>query len=382
MRKGQLTIVLLTTFLAFCTLYTPQPILPQLALDFGVEDSSAALLVTLTLIPLGLAPIFYGYFLQAIPARTMLRVSIALLVLDQVLLFLSVEFWQLMVLRAVQGFILPGVFTSLMTYCATMSEKQRIHSVMGAYIAATIIGGVSSRILSGYLSATFGWQWVFLILGLLLLIPLYLVGKIDADAKINFSRLDAKAIGRVITIPEFRYAYLTLMIMFFVFAGVLALIPFYLKVLSPNVSSLAISFIYFGYILGIPIAAGSSDITRRFGGVKNILLVSLAFTLVGFGLAQIPNPVVMFFMMTILASGFFLVHSVLSGYVNEIAREHKGVVNGIYVSAYYLSGGLGSWVPFYIYENHGWNVTLAILTLVLATSAILILKMSGQNKDN
>ena len=36
MTKGQLWIVLVTTFLVFCTLYTPQPILPQLAQDFSI----------------------------------------------------------------------------------------------------------------------------------------------------------------------------------------------------------------------------------------------------------------------------------------------------------------------------------------------------------
>ena len=51
----------------------------------------------------------------------------------------------------------------------------------------------------------------------------------------------------------------------------------------------------------------------------------------------------------------FTVHSVLSGYVNHLARRRKGVVNGLYVSLYYAGGTLGSYLPVVIYEARGWN---------------------------
>jgi predicted MFS family arabinose efflux permease len=60
-------------------------------------------------------------------------------------------------------------------------------------------------------------------------------------------------------------------------------------------------------------------------------------------------------MMVALAIGHFLIYSTLSGYLNHIAREHKGMVNGIYVSVYYLSGAIGSWLPMLMYRYVGWQ---------------------------
>lgn len=103
------------TFVAFCTLYTPQPLLPLLAAEFSVSPGDAGLLMTVTLLPLGIAPVLYGYFLQAIPARLMLSVALSLLMLNQFAFYLVDEFWQLIVLRATQGLLLPAIFTALMT---------------------------------------------------------------------------------------------------------------------------------------------------------------------------------------------------------------------------------------------------------------------------
>ena len=378
MSKGWLYIVLLTTFLSFCTLYTPQPILQQLAVEFGVSDATAALLITFTLIPLGLAPIVYGYFLQAIPARTLLRIALAALIIDQWLIFLSTEFWQVLFLRGAQGLILPALFTSMMTYCASMSSPGKIRSVMGQYVAATIVGGFSSRLLSGYLATTLGWEWVFLALGIALIAPFFLTSKLQADAEINFARLDIRAISRVVKIPEYRNAYLSLMIMFFVFAGILALAPFYVREIDPDVSSFTISLMYLGYIIGIPIATFSDQLTRMFGGVRNTLLLSLGVTMLGLVLAQSSSTIILFVMMTTLAAGFFLVHSVLSGYLNDVASEHRGVVNGIYVSAYYLSGAIGSWLPFLVYGDIGWNTTMLILLALLGGSVVFIFGLARQ----
>lgn len=358
MTRGQLGIVLLTTFLVFCTLYTPQPILPQLARDLGVSMTDAALVITVTLIPLGLAPIFYGYFLQAIPARTMLRVALALLALDQLLLFFAADYWILLALRFAQGLMMPALFTALMTYAASMAAPGRVRAVMGMYIAATIVGGFFSRALSGYLAATLGWQYVFLVLGIALLIPAWLCGRLQADAELNFGRLDARAIGRVLRVSDFAWSYLALFTIFIGFTGMLAMLPFRMEAIRPDIGSFVISLVYLGYMVGIPMALVSDRLVTRFRSEKAVLLIGTSAILVGYGFYLLPSVPVLFGFMLVLAAGMFLIHSTLSGFLNHAAAEHKGVVNGIYVSVYYLSGALGSWLPLVAYRGFGWTHTL------------------------
>ena len=377
MTRSQLGIVLLTTFLVFCTLYTPQPILPQLARDLGVPMTDAALVITVTLLPLGLAPIFYGYFLQAVPAKTMLRIALILLAVDQVLLFFVDDFMMMLALRFVQGLMMPALFTALMTYAASMAAPGRVRAVMGMYISATIVGGFFSRALSGYLASTLGWQWVFLVLGLAILVPAWLCGRLQADAELNFSRLDARAIGRVLRVPDFAWSYLALATIFIGFTGMLAMLPFRIETIRPESGSFLISLVYLGYMVGIPVALSSDRLVTRFRSEKTVLLIGVGAILVGFGFYLLPSVPVLFGFMLVLAAGMFLIHSTLSGFLNHAAPEHKGVVNGIYVSVYYLSGTLGSWLPLVLYRHFGWSLTIGIFIGLTALSAWLFSRLSS-----
>ena len=364
-----------TTFVVFCTLYTPQPILPLLANEFSISPGDAGLLMTVTLLPLGIAPVVYGYFLQAIPAKLMLRVALFLLMLDQFAFFLASEFWHLIVLRSIQGLLLPAIFTALMTYCASMAQIGQVRKTMGWYIAATILGGFGGRIISGYFASAFEWHTVFVVLGFMLMIPMVILSYASADAKISFDRLDSRTVSRVLRNDTFRYIYLVLFCLFFVFAGMLNVLPFRLQEIDASVSPFLISSLYFGYLIGIPIAIFSERITSLLGDDKKGLLTGLLLHTTGLIAYLISDFVLLYFVMFAFAAGFFFIHSTLSGLVNHLALEHRGVVNGLYVSIYYISGALGSWLPAYLYSWLGWDSLIIVFAAVLAVTAWLIMKL-------
>ena len=370
-----LFVALCATFVAFCTLYTPQPILPLLAAEFSISPGEAGLLMTVTLLPLGIAPVVYGYFLQAIPAKLMLTVALVLLMLDQFAFYLATEFWHLIVLRSIQGFLLPAIFTALMTYCASTAQKGHIRKIMGWYIAATILGGFAGRIISGYFASSFEWQTVFVVLGLMLTIPIVMLRYASADATISFDRLDTRTVSRVLRNDTFRYIYLVLFSLFFVFAGMLNVLPFRLQEIDASVSPLLISSLYIGYLIGIPIAIFCERIIKLIGDDKKGLLIGLALHTIGMIAYLVSDFVLLYFVMFAFAAGFFFIHSTLSGLVNHLAIEHRGVVNGLYVSIYYISGALGSWLPAYLYGWIGWDSLIIVFAAVLAVTAWLIVKL-------
>jgi YNFM family putative membrane transporter len=370
-----LFVALCTTFVAFCTLYTPQPILPLLAAEFSISPGDAGLLMTVTLLPLGIAPVVYGYFLQAIPAKLMLTVALVLLMLDQFAFYLATEFWHLIVLRSIQGFLLPAIFTALMTYCASMAHKGHIRKAMGWYIAATILGGFAGRIISGYFASNFEWQTVFVALGFMLMIPIVMLRYASADATISFDRLNSRTVSRVLRNDTFRYIYLVLFSLFFVFAGMLNVLPFRLQEIDASASPLLISSLYIGYLIGIPIAIFCERIIRLIGDDKKGLLVGLVMHTSGLIAYLVSDIILLYFVMFAFAAGFFFIHSTLSGLVNHLAIEHRGVVNGLYVSIYYISGALGSWLPASLYGWLGWDSLIIVFAAVLAVTAWLIVKL-------
>jgi len=364
-----LLVALIATVIAFSTLYIPQPMLPLLAGAFGVSAGEAGLLMTLAMLPLAFAPVLYGYFLQAIPARSMLQVALALLALNQVCFVWADEFWHLLLLRLLQGLLLPAIFTALMTYCATMAAPGMVRRVMGYYIGATIIGGFVGRLAGGLFASAFDWHIAFLVMGLMQLIPLILISRVDADADINFARLDTRSVSRVLGRRHYRYLFLSLATVFFVFSGILNLAPFHLRDIAPDSTPLVISMLYLGYLVGAPISLFSDSISRWLGDERKGLLLGLAVH--GFGLVTLLFVALQGLIVTmfLLAGGFFLIHALLSGLANHLAQEHKGVVNGLYVSIYYFSGALGSWLPGYLYEAVGWQVMITVFFAILGVSA-------------
>ena len=363
-----LAIALFATIISFSTLYIPQPMLPLLAEEFGVSAGQSGLLMTVAMLPLAFAPILYGYVLQAIPARLMLIIALSLLAIDQLCFFFVDEFWQLLLLRLIQGMLLPAIFTALMTYCASMVPQALVRRAMGFYIGATILGGFIGRLAGGVFASSFDWRTAFVVMGLMQILPLLLLMRVDSDADINFSRLDAGSISRVFRNRNYRYMFIALSSVFFVFSGILNIIPFRLQDIDPDVTPFLISMLYLGYLVGAPVSFFSDSITKWLKDDRIGLMLGLAVH--GFGLVMLLFVAYqgLLVMMFFLAAGFFLIHALLSGLANHLAEEHKGVINGVYVSVYYLSGALGSWLPGYLYEGLGWDVMIAIFLLILCIS--------------
>lgn len=376
-----LVIALIATVISFSTLYIPQPMLPLLAESFGVSAGEAGLLMTVAMLPLAIAPSVYGYFLQAIPAKLMLTVALVLLMFDQVCFYFADEFWHLIVLRLLQGLLLPAIFTALMTYCASMVPAQLVRRAMGFYIGATILGGFSGRLMGGVFASSFDWRSAFVVMGLMQLIPLLLLTRVESDADINFARLDPKSISRVLFNRNFRFMFLSLASVFFVFSGILNIVPFHLQNIDATATPFIISLLYLGYLVGAPVSFFSDSISKLLNDERKGLWLGLLIH--GFGLVMLLFVAFkgLVLMMFFLAAGFFLIHALLSGLTNHLAQEHKGVVNGLYVSIYYFSGALGSWLPGYLFEGLGWNGMIIVFMLILGFCAWSISQLklpSGQ----
>jgi YNFM family putative membrane transporter len=364
-----LVIALITTVIAFSTLYIPQPILPLLADRFGVSAGEAGLLMTVAMLPLAVAPVLYGYFLQAIPARLMRQVALSLLALNQVCFYFADEFWHLLTLRFLQGLLLPAIFTALMTYCASMVPAMLVRRAMGLYIGATILGGFIGRLAGGFFAGSFDWRSAFVVMGVMQLLPLLLLTRVDSDADINFARLDPKSIARVLGDRNYRFMFLALASIFFVYSGILNIVPFHLQDIDPHTTPFIMSMLYLGYLVGVPISFFSESISRLLGDERKGLLMGLAIHASGLAMLLVVALQGLIFTMFFLAAGFFLIHALLSGLANHLALEHRGVVNGVYVSIYYFSGSLGSWLPGYLYEGLGWHGMIVTFMLILGVCA-------------
>ena len=373
-------LIIITTILTIATLYAPQPLLPLFSSLFSTDSSHAALLLTVTFVPLSLAPLSYGYFLGNFSTVRLLRISLLALSISVLVFGLSSSFPLLLVMRFVQGLVIPAVLTSLMTYIAETAKRGQLQRLMSWYIASTITGGLLGRLLSGLSASYLGWRFFFLVLACALFICFTFLTRTSSRTTASTEKPDPKVIINIIRDPGFLFIYLIIFCTFFVFASIMNFVPFRLTEIYGSPSELLSGLIYTGYISGIGTALFSTRIITFFKSPSRSVTIGLSVFLAALGIMFLPSVGLLFVTMFIFCGAMFLVHTVCAGMANKRARKAKGMVNGLYVSFYYGGAVMGSYLPGLIYESYGWNFYL--MTLITVSCIGLALSFSLKKKTD
>lgn len=370
-----LTKIYFCTVITFCSLYAAQPIQPVFQRQFALTPLQAILFTTLMMLPLGFAPMFYGVLLESLSARRIVRTAIFLLGVLELVFSLTNNYLLLLFIRGLQGMAIPAILTSLISYISFTAHPEDVQAAIARYIAATILGGFLGRFLSGLFTDLFGWRFFFFVLGVLLLWGFFLLRNLEKDANLQYSRPRLGEVVDLIKQPQFFWLYLTIFFVFFVFAGLLNFLPFELKAINPAFRETGIGFMYFGYIMGILVSLNVRRMISLFGSETRVATAGLVLYIFGICGFMIKDHRTMFFAMFIFCTGMFMAHSLLSGYVNTLAKSKKGIANGVYISFYYLGGTVGSFAPGILYERFGWQVFLYSLLLMVCGSIFCVRRL-------
>jgi MFS transporter, YNFM family, putative membrane transport protein len=371
--------ILFTTVLALSVLYAPQPLLPVIMSEFGVSLTSAAFLTTVAFLPLSVAPLIYGYVLESVSPRRMLRVSVLLLALSQVLFFWGPTFASLVGIRLLQGLLIPAILTALMTYVSLANMRGTIQRAMAVYIAATILGGFLGRAFSGWVATMFGWRYSFLVLALSLLLAFLLLGRLKELTSLNLSKPHPRLLLEVLRQPGFLRIYLVVFAFFLVFAAIMNFIPFRLTEISDQASEFRIGLMYSGYLMGLAASLSAVRVATWLGSEMQALRLGLALFALGLAAMLIPDIWVLFLVMFLFCGGMFLAHATASGLLNRHAGANKGIVNGLYVSFYYAGGALGSYAPGPVYRLWGWEGMIWALLVVAALALLSLMRKADES---
>lgn len=369
--ENAMPVVLLVTILTLSALYAPQPLLPAIVAEFGVSREAAAFLTTVCFIPLSIAPLFYGYVLESLPPRRLLRGAVLLLALSEILFYFAGSFPLLIAVRLLQGLLVPALLTSLMTYIATVTPSGSVPRAMGIYIAATILGGFLGRACSGMLATWFGWRSSFLVLAASLLVSFFLLRRLAETASLGLVRPTPRLLLEAVRNRAQLPIYLVVFCLFLVFSAIMNFLPFRLTELSDRASELRIGLMYAGYLLGMASSLNAVRLGHALGGERRAILTGLAVLVVALLGLGVPRVEVFFAVMFLFCGAMFLVHATASGLLNRQAGASKGVVNGLYVAFYYAGGAIGSFLPGYAYRDFGWSGFLAVLVAVVGAGLVV-----------
>jgi YNFM family putative membrane transporter len=152
------TAVFLAGLAVFATLYAPQALLPELTRSFGVSPASATLAISISTAALAVGLLVLGPVSDRRGRTPVLHASLAAAAVVAVLLALTPSWWLLLVLRAAQGFALAGLPAVAVAYLREELHPEVSSRAIGLYVSGTAIGGLTGRLLSGFLAELGGWR--------------------------------------------------------------------------------------------------------------------------------------------------------------------------------------------------------------------------------
>lgn len=373
----QRAILYTCTIFTICTLYAAQPIQPLFENELNLSRFQAVIFTTAIMLPLGIAPIFYGFLLETLSAKQMLRRAVLTLGILEIIFSLSDNYIVLVSLRGVQGFLIPAILTALMSYIAHVAPQKQVQQAISTYIGITIIGGFLGRFFSGLLSDFYGWRPFFMILGISLVGVFFLLNYLSKDVKPNFVKPKLSQVLYVLKKPYNLYSYLAMFTIFFAFQGVLNFIPFELQKIQDGFNGAKIGLVYAGYAIGLIVALNAMKIIKIFKSEVKAMLVGSIIYLISLQIFHAQNYLSMFGDMFLFCLGMFIVHSIATGFINKMADTSKGIANGLYISFYYAGGTLGSFAPGVIYENLGWHWFLGFLSIMVFGGFLALVKLKN-----
>ncbi len=373
MNKKALAIIVYNIMVVLSVMYATQPLQPLLAYEFGISMTQSSLFTAVVLFWLGIAPIVYGYILESVSSKKMLLVASSTLFFTNLVLGFSNSFEMFLLARFVEGLVVPAILTSSMTILANI-DKKNIQFNMSVYVASTVFGGLVGRVMSGFIATEFGWRVVFFSLSLALLIALFFIKNLNLDINAKLTKATLHNVIGILKDRRFALIYFVMFSVFFVFAGLLNLMPFRMKELFGDVSETTIGLLYLGYGVGVVVALLSRKIVIFFGSeIKTMLIGGVFYTLMILFFASKTLSVI-FTMMFLLCIGMFTVHSIATGLANSMKESQKGLTSGMYLTFYYIGGAVGSIVPSMIYSRFGWESVIAVfMILLIAVFSLLFL---------
>lgn len=359
-------------FLVFSNLHMTQPLLPLFTKEFGVSPATASLSVSLVTFTLSIFLLFFGPVSDSVGRKYVMAVGLFISSLLSILIFFVHHFTILLIIRTVQGIFLASLPAIAYAYIGEEFDRKSVGSVIGIYIAGNSLGGMGGRIISGFVADLWGWQYSFLVMGLIGLLSfmlfIFLLPPCKHFKSNRFSK--TRAIKEMMSHwknPILRTAYYNAGIIFFIFVGLFNYLGFHLHLPPYSLSTSFIGLLYLSYIFGAFSSTLSGKLDHIFTIPQRVFIGSFVM-LIGI-LLMFTKPLILILIgLTFVVIGFFFSHAASSSWVSHHAQEAKASASALYLFSYYIGGSLGSSFLGYIWEPFGWSAVILVTALLVITS--------------
>lgn len=351
---------------AFTTIYITQPILPALEREFGATTVEVAQSVSMVLLGIALANLPFGYLADRVPVRRIILIGGGAIAVAGVLCALTEALWLLLSARFLQGAFIPALTTCLAAYLAKTLPPARLNVVMGAYVAATVFGGMLGRLLGGLVEPVAGWRVAFVAASALVLVAtVTAVRWLPAAPHTTAARHREVSYRSLVGRFDLILMYLCGAAGQAVFSPVFNTLPYRLAEAPLGLSATATALVYLVYLVGVYSGPASGRLSNRIGNGNTLIAGALLLAL-SLALLLVPNVPAVIIALIGVCTGFFAIHAAAVGALNRILDAGQGRANALYVLFYYVGAGCGVSWSAWVYQHAGWNTVIAVAMAITA----------------
>ncbi len=366
---------------AFLELYCTQPLLPMLSGLFHVSKTAIGLTVSAATLGVALSAPIFGALTERLPRKRVIVASLLGISLPTLLAATATSLPQLVFWRFLQGVTIPGVIAVLITYIGEEWPPNRVALIMSFYVSGTALGGFMGRLSAGLLAEWFSWRVSFLVLGVAAL-----AGALAVAAWLPRGRPRPAAARSASRLPAFPYQVQALFRrrrlvatfavgfnVLFSLVGVFTWITFHLAAPPFSLSTSALSYLFFVYLVGLVVTPAAGYIITRVGlraGISGAILCSIAGVL----LTLVPSLPVVLLGLALVSSGVFIAQTASQSHLRVASPpEARVTAAGLYLTCYYLGGTAAGVVPGFFWSLGKWPACVAFIVAMQAVALAIAL---------
>jgi YNFM family putative membrane transporter len=365
----------------FALLYSTQALLPAVSADFGVTASAASWTVSAATGALALCVLPMSALSERYGRTAVMNASLAVAVVVGLLVPFAPNVEWLVALRAVQGAALAGLPASAMAFLAEEVRPKALVGAIGLFVAGNSIGGMSGRILTGWVAQAFGWRVALAAVGVMALACALVFRALLPKAR-HFTpgTLDPRTIARTVrghlADPLLLRLYAIGALFMTVFGAVYTVIGYRLVAEPFGLPQGVIGSIFLVYLVGTVSSAAAGQLVARLGR-RGALYLAVTTTAAGLLLSLSDTLASVLLGLVLITAGFFAGHAVASSSVSRTAKTGRAQASALYQSAYYLGSSAGGTLGAVAFHTGGWGGT--VLLGLLAVLGVVSITLYGSH---
>ncbi|GAB2650682.1 MFS transporter [Prescottella soli] len=355
---GLLLVMAVATGLCVGGNYFNQPLLDSIATALGVDQSTAAMTVTVSQVFYGLGLLFLVPLGDLVDRRVLSVGLMVLAAVGQGVCGVAPSIGWLMVGTAMAG-LFSVAAQVLVPFAAALAEPGRAATAVGTVMSGLMVGILLARSVAGLLTPFGGWQTVYRLNAIAMLLVAVVLWRALPSSRdrhgLGYGAILASMGTLLREQPRLRTATAMSALSFAAASTVFAAMAFVLAAEPFDLDDVAIGLVGLAGVAGAVMAnvAGrlaDRGLARATAGVGALVLLA-SWVLFGLGASSL-----IAFVLAVLVSDVALkcVHVSNQGVIYALAPQARSRVTAVYMTGYFVGGAAGSALGSLVWATHGW----------------------------